>query len=83
MLHGKLTEKAFLFLFLPVPKNLQPEEKSLYPSNSILDTYPSIAVTQPNTELAVIKLGHCSASTKAIFQGPEKMQGNEAECTYS
>lgn len=51
-------------------------------SNSVLDTYPNIAVTQPNTVLAVIKLGHCSASTKVIFQGPEKIQENEVECTH-
>lgn len=62
-----------------MPKNLQVQEKSLYLSNLILDAYPNIAVIQPNTVLAVIKLGHCSASTKVIFQGPGKMQENKTE----
>lgn len=79
-LHCKLTGKKNLFL--PVPKNLKPQEKSLYPTNSILDTYPDIAVTHSNTVLAVIKLEHLSTSTR-VFQGPKKMQENEAECIHS
>lgn len=65
-----------------MPKNLKPQEKSLYPTNSILDTYPNIAVTHSNTVLAVIKLEHLSTSTR-VFQGPKKMQENEAECIHS